>query len=106
MSVSLTKTAMRVIIGGLGLAAGLMVASVSIANAEDAAAPASPPAAQQDAGDSDASADDVKQIKLTDDQVTHFIAAQTDLAAIANKIETRDLISRMPPIERHENNSI
>jgi hypothetical protein len=32
-------------------------------------------------------AQDVKQIKLTEDQVTHFVAAQTDLAAIASKIQ-------------------
>ncbi|MFA5957931.1 hypothetical protein [Hyphomicrobium sp.] len=85
MSVSLTKTAMRAIIGGLGLVAG-----IALANAQDAAAPQNPPAAQgpADASGSGApSSDDVKQIKLTDDQVTHFIAAQADLAAIANKIQ-------------------
>ncbi len=85
MSVSLTKTAMRAIIGGLGL-----VASIALANAQDAAAPQNPPAAQGPAdssGPGAPSSDDVKQIKLTDDQVTHFIAAQADLAAIANKIQ-------------------
>ncbi len=85
MSVSLTKTAMRAILGGLGLVAG-----IALANAQDAAAPQNPPAAQgpADASGSGApSSDDVKQIKLTDDQVTHFIAAQADLAAIANKIQ-------------------
>ncbi|WP_246317448.1 hypothetical protein [Hyphomicrobium methylovorum] len=30
---------------------------------------------------------DVKQIKLTDEQVKHFIAAQTDLAAITSKMQ-------------------
>ena len=39
------------------------------------------------AGLSVAAAQDVKQIKLTEDQVTHFIAAQADLAAIASKIQ-------------------
>ena len=34
-----------------------------------------------------AAAQDVKQIKLTEDQVTRFIAAQADLAAIASKIQ-------------------
>ncbi len=33
------------------------------------------------------SAQDVKQIKLTDAQVTNFIKAQTDLAAMASKIQ-------------------
>ena len=39
------------------------------------------------AGLSVAAAQDVKQIKLTEDQVTRFIAAQADLAAIASKIQ-------------------
>ena len=39
------------------------------------------------AGLSVAAAQDVKQIKLTEDQVTHFVAAQADLAAIASKIQ-------------------
>lgn len=83
MSVFVAKAAMRVIIGGLGLAA-----SMALANAEDAAAPANPPAAQGQTGGSAAPAsDDVKQIKLSDEQVTHFIAAQADLSAIANKIQ-------------------
>ncbi len=79
MSVSLAKTAMRGFIGALGL-----VAFISLANAQDAAAPKNPPA---DQGGGASSSDDVKQIKLTDDQVTHFIAAQADLAAIASKIQ-------------------
>jgi hypothetical protein len=33
------------------------------------------------------SADDVKQIKLTDAQVTNFITAQADLASMASKIQ-------------------
>ncbi|MFT3731241.1 MAG: hypothetical protein QM780_07430 [Hyphomicrobium sp.] len=83
MSVFLTKAALRALIGGLGLAAG-----IALAHAEDAAAPASPPPAQSDTGGPGAtSTDDVKQIKLTDEQVTHFISAQADLAAIASKIQ-------------------
>jgi hypothetical protein len=39
------------------------------------------------AGLSVAAAQDVKQMKLTEDQVTRFIAAQADLAAIASKIQ-------------------
>ena len=38
-------------------------------------------------GISGASAQDVKQIKLTEDQVKHFIAAQADLATMASKIQ-------------------
>ena len=85
MSVSLTKAAMRVIIGGLGLCAG-----IAIAVAEDAAAPQNPPAAESapaTTGTNPPPSDDVKQIKLTEEQVTHFIAAQADLAAIASKIQ-------------------
>jgi hypothetical protein len=87
MSVSLTKAAMRVIIGVLGLCAG-----IAIASAEDTAAPQNPPAAQnpppaQGGTDTNPSSDDVKQIKLSEDQVTHFIAAQADLASIASKIQ-------------------
>ncbi len=86
MSVSLTKAAMRVIIGGLGLYAG-----IAMAFAQDAAVPQSPPAAQAAPGSPEATpppSEDVKQIKLTEDQVTHFIAAQGDLAAIASKIQS------------------
>jgi len=85
MSVSLTKAAMRVIIGGLGLCAG-----IAIAVAEDVATPQNPPATESapaTTGTNPPPSDDVKQIKLTEDQVTHFIAAQADLAAIASKIQ-------------------
>lgn len=84
MAVSLTRTAVRVFIGGLGLCA-----AITIASAQDAAAPKAP-AEQGAAGATGAnppSSDDVKQIKLTDEQVTRFIAAQTDLASIASKIQ-------------------
>ncbi len=84
MAVSLTRTAVRVFIGGLGLCA-----AITIAAAQDAAAPKA--SAEQGAAGATAAtpppADDVKQIKLTDEQVTRFIAAQTDLAAIASKIQ-------------------
>jgi hypothetical protein len=85
MLVFLTNAAMRVIIGGLGLYVGIV-----LANAQDAPAPTNPPTEQgADAGSDtgDPASDDVKQIKLTEDQVTNFIAAQADLAAIANKIQ-------------------
>ena len=81
MAVSLTRTAVRVFIGGLGLCA-----AITIAAAQDAAAPAEQGAAEATVA-APPSSDDVKQIKLADDQVTHFIAAQTDLAAIATKIQ-------------------
>jgi len=83
MAVSLTRTAARVIIGTLGLCA-----AIAIAAAQDAAAPQSTdqgaPAAT---GATAPPPQDVKQIKLTEDQVTHFIAAQSDLASIASKIQ-------------------
>ena len=83
MSVFLTKAVMRTMIGGLGLFAG-----IALANAQNAPAPANPPAAQGESGGSGApQPDDVKQIKLTDDQVTRFISAQPDLAAVASKIQ-------------------
>jgi hypothetical protein len=83
MSVFLTKAAMRMMIGGLGLVAG-----IALADAQDAAAPANPPAAQGETGNpAPPQAEDVKQIKLTDDQVTRFISAQPELAAVAGKIQ-------------------
>jgi hypothetical protein len=85
MSVSLTKAAMRIFIGGLGLCAGM-----AIAVAQDAAAPQNPPPTENapaTTGTNPPPSDDVKQIKLTDEQVTHFISAQPDLAAIAPKIQ-------------------
>ncbi|WP_045837836.1 hypothetical protein [Hyphomicrobium sp. 99] len=86
MAVSLTRTAARIFIGALGLCA-----MISIAWAEDAAAPQAAPAKQGAAdatGGNPPPSDDVKQIKLTDEQVTHFIAAQADLASIASKIQS------------------
>jgi hypothetical protein len=86
MAVSLTRTAARVIIGALGLCA-----AIAIAAAQDAAAPQGTPAEQGAPGATGTTPpppDDVKQIKLTDDQVKRFIAAQSDLASIASKIQS------------------
>ena len=85
MRVSVAKVAGRfgIILAGLWL--GLATAS-----AQQTPAPATPPApaAQEGASPSPPAAEqDVKQIKLTDEQVQHFIAAQTDLASIASKIQ-------------------
>jgi hypothetical protein len=65
-----------------------LLAGLAAAHAQTPAPPAAAPPAQQttEAGDAPAP-DDVKQIKLTEDQVKHFIAAQADLAAIASKIQ-------------------
>jgi hypothetical protein len=81
MRVSVAKWA----VVALGIALGL-----GTAQAEDTT---KPPAAastdQQGAPDANAGpTDDVKQIKLTEQQVQHFIAAQPDLAAIASKIQS------------------
>jgi hypothetical protein len=66
----------------VGLAAGLCAGMGTAAAETPAAAPAA--AAQEGAP---AQQDDVKQIKLTDEQVKRFIAAQADLATIASKIQ-------------------
>jgi hypothetical protein len=71
---------------------GLVVAGLAIglaaAQAQDSTAPPAAAPAEQSAPDANAAAtDDVKQIKLTDQQVQHFISAQADLAAIASKIQ-------------------
>lgn len=81
MRVSVAKWA----VVALGIALGL-----GTAQAQDTT---KPPAAgstdQQGTPDASAGAtDDVKQIKLTEQQVQHFIAAQPDLAAIASKIQS------------------
>lgn len=84
MLVSMAKMTCRVGVVLVGLWAGLAVAAAQ-------ETPAPPAAATQDgaAPNADAAApqDNVKQIKLTEDQVKRFIAAQTDLAAIASKIQ-------------------
>jgi len=85
MLVSMAKVTGRVGVVLLGLWAGLATASAQETSA--------PPAAAQDGAAPNAAAaapaaqDDVKQVKLTDEQVTRFIAAQADLAAIASKIQ-------------------
>ena len=85
MRVSMAKMAGRFGIILTGLWMGLATAS-----AQQTPAPATPPApaAQEGTSPSPSAAEqDVKQIKLTDEQVQHFIAAQTDLASIASKIQ-------------------
>jgi hypothetical protein len=74
------------LIGGLGLVIGIGLANAQ--NAPALANPPPPPGAQgEGAGSGGAQPDDVKQIKLTDDQVTRFISAQPELAGIASKIQ-------------------
>lgn len=84
MLVSMTKMMGRFGVVLVGLWTGLATASAQ-APAPAAAAPAQDSAAPSAAAP--APQDDVKQIKLTDAQVKRFIAAQTDLAAIASKIQ-------------------
>jgi hypothetical protein len=83
------KTKARVGIVFLGLWLGLG-AGISTAEAQDAAAPppaASPAAPAAAPADTSHDTPDVKQMKLTEDQVNHFISAQADLASIASKIQ-------------------
>lgn len=98
MLVSMAKMTGRVGVVLVGLWAGLAVATAQ-------ETPAPPAAATQDgaAPNADAAApqDNVKQIKLTEDQVKRFIAAQTDLAAIASKIQA----AGDSPIRRCRRNS-
>jgi hypothetical protein len=83
MLVSMAQAVRRLGIILVALGAGL-----SMATAQDAAPPQqSTPPQQQGTAPPAAPAQDVKQIKLTEDQVTHFISAQTDLASIASKIQ-------------------
>lgn len=84
MLVSMAKMTGRVGVVLVGLWAGLVVATAQETPAPHAAA------AQDDAAPNAGAAapqDNVKQVKLTEDQVKRFIAAQTDLAAIASKIQ-------------------
>ena len=84
MLVSMAKMTGRFGVVLVGLWAGLATAGAQQTPASPAAAAqgnAAPNAAAQ------APRDDVKQIKLSDEQVKRFIAAQTDLAAIASKIQ-------------------
>ena len=85
MLVSMTKMMGRCSVILVGLWAGLATAGAQQTPAPPAAA------AAQDSAAPNAGApvpqDDVKQIKLSDEQVKRFIAARTDLAAIASKIQ-------------------
>lgn len=78
----------RVASATLSALAGLWFALTPV-NAQDApAAPAPPPGGAQAAPSAAApEAKEVKQIKLTEAQVGNFIKAQSDLAAIASKIQ-------------------
>lgn len=82
MLVSMAKMTGRFGVVLVGLWAGLATASAQ-------QTPAPPAAAAEGSAAPNAAApqDDIKQIKLTDDQVKHFIAAQADLAAVASKIQ-------------------
>lgn len=81
MLVSMAKTAGRFGVLLVGLWTGL-----ATANAQQTAPPAA--AAQGEAAPSGAAQqDDIKQIKLTDEQVKRFVSAQADLAAIATKMQ-------------------
>ena len=84
MLVSMAKMTGRFAVVLIGLWAGLATASAQ-------QTPAPPAAAAQDEAAPNAAVpapqDDVKQIKLTEEQVKRFIAAQADLAAIASKIQ-------------------
>ncbi|HVZ04734.1 hypothetical protein [Hyphomicrobium sp.] len=83
MLVSMAKT-----VGRSGIVAIALLAGLQTASAQQKPAPAAGVSTHPDVGDDGAPAqDDVKQIKLTDDQVKHFIAAQSDLAAIASKLQ-------------------
>ncbi|HVX34804.1 MAG TPA: hypothetical protein VHC71_01135 [Hyphomicrobium sp.] len=82
MLVSMAKMTGRFGVVLVGLWAGLATASAQ-------QTPAPPAAAAEGSAAPNAAApqDDIKQIKLTDEQVKHFIAAQADLAAVASKIQ-------------------
>ena len=84
MLVSMAKITGRFAVVLISLWSGL-----ATANAQQT--PALPAAAAPDEAAPNAAApapqDDVKQIKLTEEQVKRFIAAQADLAAIASKIQ-------------------
>jgi len=84
MLVSMTKTMGRVAVMVVGLWAGGLAAT-----AQDApeAAPDAATAGDSAAPGAAAPQDDVKQIKLSDDQVKRFVSAQADLAAVASKMQ-------------------
>jgi len=71
--------------------AGLLAVGIlgGLATAHAQQTPAPPAVADKAAaGDEGNTSDDVKQIKLTEDQVKHFIAAQPDLSAVASKVQS------------------
>jgi hypothetical protein len=79
MTVFMTKLAMRiavVLVNALALLPPALAEDAAPAKTDTATPAAAPPTPE-----------DVKQIKLTEDQVKNFIAAQPDLASIATKIQ-------------------
>lgn len=79
---------MAKMLGRSGIATMALFAGLATANAQQTPAPPAASTAQPDAGSNAGPApEDVKQIKLTEDQVKHFISAQADLGAIASKIQ-------------------
>jgi hypothetical protein len=83
MLVSMAKFAGRFSVVLIGLWLGLATAAAQ----NDTAAPPAAGAQDDVAPSASAAQEDVKQIKLTDAQVEHFISAQADLASIASKIQ-------------------
>jgi hypothetical protein len=88
MLVSLARAAQRLGLVLVGLWLGLSaVAAQQATPPQQGTPPATPPAQQGTPPPAAPAQQDVKQIKLTEDQVTHFISAQSDLASIASKIQ-------------------
>jgi len=88
MLVSLARAAWRPGIIVVGLWLGLSaVAAQQATPPEQGTPPAAAPAQQGSPPAAAPAQQDVKQIKLTEDQVMHFISAQSDLASIASKIQ-------------------
>jgi len=80
------RVSKAVMAGRVGLLAVGLLGGLAAAHAQQTPGP--PAAADKAAAADDGStSDDVKQIKLTEDQVKHFIAAQPDLSAVASKVQ-------------------
>ncbi|HVJ77490.1 MAG TPA: hypothetical protein VM620_06625 [Hyphomicrobium sp.] len=80
------RVSKAVMAGRVGLLAVGLLGGLAAAHAQQTPEP--PAAADKAAAADDGSnSDDVKQIKLTEDQVKHFIAAQPDLSAVASKVQ-------------------
>jgi len=80
------RVSKAVMAGRVGLLAVGLLGGLAAAHAQQTPEP--PAAADKAAAVDDGStSDDVKQIKLTEDQVKHFIAAQPDLSAVASKVQ-------------------